>query len=243
MTNETREQLIDKVGEVSNIARGVLDQKFKTVLEALVEENDDLDSTVRHLRRDLDDALARKRDVIVILGTLYWLEENIFDSSVLKEAVSGVFDQDLKSYRGLMARLGVLLSLTPDGKRGVSLEENRQPREPGKFCGVEEQKPVFWCPECNLGFRDIDDLNRHTKSKCKYKGEEAFYRKRADEEAAKANEDSSYCTICAYQAKNPNGLAAHKRGAAHQKAEKKSMRDAAKVHRKAKIKKTKKGKK
>jgi len=231
-TEDTRDQLIEKYGEDDILRRGVLDQKFKVVLDSLIQENDELDRLTRQLRRQLDDATSRKRDVLVILGTLYWLEENIVDTSVLKEAVSGVLDQDMRSYRGLMDRLEVLLSLTPAEKRTIALRENFEPREAGKFCGVEEQKPAFWCPECNLGFRDIDDLNRHAKSKCKYKGEEAFYRKRAEEERAKIEAEASYCAVCDYQAQSPSGLSAHKRGKAHKEAETQHYKKAAKIRRK-----------
>lgn len=236
-TEEVIEQIIEKHGE-TYIHKGVLQGRFEEVFGALSTENEELDRTVRALRRQLEDALARKRDVLVILGTFNWLQENIFSEDVFRDAIRDVFGQDLTAYRGLLGRLERLFSSKQLDEQGRLLPWKERHPDRVEFPGEDEQKPIFWCPECRLGFRDVDDLNRHTKSKCKYKEEEAFYKKRSAQEKTTSNEDASYCTICAYQAKNPGGLASHKRGAAHQKAEKKAMRANAKVHREADIKKT-----
>lgn len=208
------EQIIEKHGE-TYIHKGILQSRFEEVFGALSTENDDLDRLVRGLRRQLDEALARKRDVLVILGTFNWLQENIFNEDIFRDAVRDVFGQDMAVYRGLLTRLEALFSSKQlkDG-RLIPWEERR--RTPGKFPGVEEEKDVFWCAECQLGFRDEEDLHRHIKSKCKYTGEEAFYKKREAEETARARERALYCEICEYRAKNAGGMASHKRSKKHQ---------------------------
>lgn len=221
MHNEVLERVIEKHGE-EHLDPGVISQQLEGVFDALSTENVDLDELIQDLQQRLDDALMRKNDVLVILGTLQWLEENIFDKTVIRGAVRDVLGQDFSGYKSLLSRLYTLHSSQQLDENGRFIPwDKRRFLDPTKFSGVTEEKDVFRCPKCQLGFRDEEDLERHVKSNCEYKDEEAFYQKRDDiREMRKSRFDLNkklYCDVCDYTAKSVGGMASHKRGKEHKR--------------------------
>jgi len=219
--DEIRAQIIEKHGE-EYLDQRVLSKQLEEVFDALSTENDDLTEAIQDLQEQLDDALDRKRDVLVILGTLEWLDENIINQTVLRGAIRDVLDQDLPGYKSLLARYGALSASTHFDENGRFISwRKRRLLDPTKFSGVAVEKDVLRCPKCQLGFRDEEDLDRHIASECEYQDEEAFFQKREDvEKMRKSRFDLSkelYCDVCDYTAKSPGGLASHKRGKAHKR--------------------------
>lgn len=209
---EVLEQISEKYGE-QDLHTGVVPQQLEGVFDAVSTENVDLDEIIQDLQEQLDGAHSRKHDGLVILGTLKWLAENIFNETASRDAIRDAFDQKDSNYSELLNRLGALQASSYFDEKGRFIPRVERYLDPEKFSGVTEEKEVFRCSKCKLGFRDKDDLKRHVESGCGYEGEEAFFQKRDGVEFPK----KLYCDICKFTAKNEGGLASHRRSKAHKK--------------------------
>ncbi len=222
--SDAREKVGEERGE-GLIAEGSasMDSRLTVLIKGLAEESEKIDQDVESLQQELARLLVQKRDAQVCLSTMEWLVTHIFSGDAVREQVKGALAQDPTGiYSQMMVRAAKFLDM--DG--GGSPDHDGYDWHPSKFRTMQGvgtlsdpvEIDVHYCPVCDLGFRDADDLARHVKSKCKYKKEEAYYKKWREENPEAAGGDrislriaGRLCDVCGYVAKSKGGLATHMR--------------------------------